>query len=364
MIFNRRLSLGFTFITCLILLISCSQEKNQVSELNTSELPKLELDHQFTISDTEDIILQQITRVNSDSEGRIFLLDQRALQIHVFDSEGNYLTSIGREGSGPGEFRSLLNFYIDQNHQLFAFDVRQARNVIFAESNDKWEPKDMFMTEGQSYSIESADSLGNVVLRQSPPQRPEPGTYWYKHDLTTGNLKSGVAEQNDLTIKQQGNLVTDNGMMMPIPFGRTTVVATDPTGNIYLVWNEEFKLAVYDATMKLIDSLSVPIPNQPITSEERSAAIEKLGDKFRSLGRNHIPETKPVISNMFVDGNRNIWLQTFDSPEYLALDHDGTPIGSFDLENELRLVHVDKNRLYALKTGVEGYQIHVFDYKH
>lgn len=75
-----------------------------------------------------------------------------------------------------------------------------------------------------------------------------------------------------------------------------------------------------------------------------------------------MPETKPVISNMVVDGNRNIWLQTFDSPEYLVLDNEGTPIRSFDLEDDLRLVHVDQNRLYALKIGPEGYQIHVFDY--
>lgn len=56
--------------------------------------------------------------------------------------------------------------------------------------------------------------------------------------------------------------------MQQIPFGRTTVVATDPMGNIYLVWNENFELATYDATLQLIDSLHVPIPNQPISSDE------------------------------------------------------------------------------------------------
>ena len=362
MIFKRTLKLVVLFTVFIILSISCSQDKNQIPDLNTSEVPKLELDHQFTISDTEEIILQQITGVKSDSEGRIFLPDQRALQIHVFDSQGDYSTSIGREGSGPGEFLSLLKIYIDQKNQIIAFDVRQARNIIFAESNNSWEPKNMFMIEGQRFSIESADSLGNVVLRQSPPQRPEPGAYWYKHELATGNFTSGLTEEDVLTFRDRGNLVSDNGAMQQIPFGRTTVVATDPMGNIYLVWNEKFELAAYDATMELIDSLSVPIPNQPISSEERNEAIDRLGDNFRSLGREHMPETKPVISNMFVDGNRNIWLQTFDSPEYLVLDNEGTPIGSFDLEDELRLVHVDKNRLYALKMGAEGYQIHVFDY--
>lgn len=107
----------------------------------------------------------------------------------------------------------------------------------------------------------------------------------------------------------------------------------------------------------------MPISNQPISNEERKEAIDQLGDNFRFPCRELIPETKPVISNMLVDGNRNIWVQTFDSPEYLVLNHEGTPIKSFDLEDDFRLIHVDKNRLYALRMGDEGYKIHVFEHR-
>ena len=36
--------------------------------------------------------------------GRIFIADQLAHEIRVFDTEGAFLFSIGREGQGPGEF--------------------------------------------------------------------------------------------------------------------------------------------------------------------------------------------------------------------------------------------------------------------
>lgn len=348
-------------IMCFI--ISCRQQQNIESYINTSELPELELNHQFTISDSEEILLQQVSGVKSDSEGRIFLTDQRALQIHVFDSLGSYITSIGREGSGPGEFQSLLKIYINENNQVIAFDIRQARNTIFAENNNVWEPVDMFLIEGHRYSIESADSLRNVILRESPPQTPQPGVYWYEHILSTGNLDSGLIEQNLYTFKERENLVLDNMAMQQLPFGRTTLIATDREGKIYLVWNDQFELAKYDAEFELIDSLSVPIPNQPVTNEERNEAIERLGDNFRSLGRKHIPETKPVVFDMLVSEDRSIWLQTFDSPEYLVLDSGGSPIRSFDLEDDLRLAHVDKKRLYALKLGENGYQVFVYNHQ-
>ncbi|MEX2601562.1 MAG: 6-bladed beta-propeller [Balneolaceae bacterium] len=346
-----------------LLAVSCSHTTEQVQEVNTSGLPELDLNHQFTISDSEEVMLQQITGVQSDSEGRIFLQDPRALQIHVFDTQGEYLTNIGRDGSGPGEFRSLLNIYIGQLDRLIVYDIRQAQNTVFVENDHHWEPVDLFLVEGHRYGIESADTEGNVILRQSQAQYPEPGAFWFEHELATGNLASGLTEQNVLSFKERGILMSDSGSSKGLPFGRTTVVSTDPSGNIYLVWNEQFELAVYNARMEHLDSLSVPIPNQPIDSEERDAAIDRLGNDFRSLGHEHVPVTKPVISKMFVDGNRRIWLQTFDSPEYLVLDREGTPLRSFDLEEDLRLVHADTNRLYAMELSEEGYQIHVFDYQ-
>lgn len=255
-----------------------------------------------------------------------------------------------------------MKIFIDPNDQVIAFDVRQARNIVFSENNNVWEPENTFLIEGQRYGIESADSLGNVILRQSAPQYPESGAYWYKHELATGNLASDLREKNVLTIKDLGSLIS-NGAMQRIPFGRTTVVSADPHGNVYMAWNEKFELAAYNSQMELMDSLIVPIPNQPISTNERNEAIERLGDEFKSLGRIHIPNTKPVISNMFIDGNRNIWLQTFDSPEYLVLDPEGTPIKSFDLKEGNRLAHVDKNRLYAWEVSENGYQIHVFEYQ-
>lgn len=363
MTFSGAQRILFPFILIFSVLISCSQEPNQVVEVRTSQLSQLELDHQFTIYDSEEVIMQRVTGVNSDSEGRIFLTDQRALQIHVFDPQGNYLTSIGREGSGPGEFISLLKVYIDEKDQVFAADVNRARNTIFIENNNHWEPEQIFTIAGQRYWIDSADSDGNVVLRQSPPQYPEMGAFWYEHELAKGNLASGLIEQELLTIKDMGFLYSGDGPFQQIPFGRTTIVATDPHGSLYLVWNDKFEMAKYNAKMEFIDSLNVAIPNQPISNDEYREVMDHVRNNFRSLAREHMPDSKPVINNMFVDKNGNIWLQTFDSPEYLVLERGGTPLKSFDLDDEHRLVHVDEERIYTIKLDDEGYQIHILKYQ-
>ncbi len=127
-----------------------------------------------------------------------------------------------------------------------------------------------------------------------------------------------------------------------------------------MAWNEDFEVAVYDAKLELTDSIQAAIPNQPISTEERRERLDRL-DRFRSLASEHMPDTKPVAEAMWVDRQQNIWLQTYDSPKYLVLDPEGEPIGSFDLEGERRVFHVDGERVYTLLSNEDGYTLDVYE---
>ena len=53
--------------------------------------------------DDEDVLLGIITRALVDEEDNIYLLDQQLSEVQVFSSDGEYMKTLGREGSGPGE---------------------------------------------------------------------------------------------------------------------------------------------------------------------------------------------------------------------------------------------------------------------
>lgn len=361
--FSNTLFSVIFFLSAVLFFAGCGKTRTGSETISTSGLPEIELDHQFTITDSDTLILQQIAGVETDSEGRIYLTDDRALQIHVFDRNGDFITSIGREGSGPGEFQSLLRVFIGPNDRLFANDVRQLQTTIFAEENGSWEIEDIFVNDtGNRYTIQSAGAGGELILRQSPPQSPEPGAYWYEHELATGRLESGLVESGLHHLKDMGLLVSQDLNMYVYPFSPTTIVTATRDGKLYLVWNEQFEMAVLDLQLHLVDSVSAPIAKQPVTNQEREEALERFPSEIRALGREHMPETKPVIRNLFVDGNENLWLQTYDSPEYLVLNRRGDPLGSFDLPEGLALSHADENRIYATRTDGEAVEVHVFNY--
>lgn len=343
--------------------LSCEPAASETEEINTSGLPEIELIHQFTISDSEDFFMQMITGITSDSKGRIYLKDGRAFKIYVLDPEGEYLTSIGGEGSGPGEFRSLLRFFTDPNDRLYVSDIREARTTIFSENENVWEPANLFLTEGERYSVVTADGEGRLILRQGIMNAPEPGVHWFTHELATGTLDKGVEEKKVITFRETANLINNDRMMVPLPFAPQTILATGKNGHLFMLWNEKFELARYNSRLELVDSLAISIPTQPVTQEEKDEIMNSFPGPFRSLLRDHLPERKPVVRNMHVDDNGNLWLQTYDSPEYLVIDPAGNPLGSFDLPGDLILQHVDKSRVYAMKMDDNGYQIRVFDYQ-
>ncbi len=65
----------------------------------------LELQELWTIGgeDDEDVLLGIISRVRIADNGDIYLLDGQLSQAQVFSADGEFLRTLGRQGSGPGE---------------------------------------------------------------------------------------------------------------------------------------------------------------------------------------------------------------------------------------------------------------------
>lgn len=344
--------------------ISCSSGEETEGEIRTGELPGVGLERLFTIDEPEGQFFEHISAIDTDSEGRIFLVDQRAHKVYVYGRDGRFMTAFGQEGAGPADFRAILRFMIDENDRLIIFDMFNNRTAVYEETDDTWSPISFMTIEGSRFGAEAVDAAGNVIVRQSKNQMPEPGVYWYIHELAPAHLDSGITGEKRVEFREMGSLVTDELSMRRIPFGRTTLLATGKDGRYYMTWNDSFDVKVYDMELQLIDSVSAPVPNQPVTQEERSAALEAAGPQFRSLASTHTPETKPVASSMKVDPAGNFWLQTYDSPEYLVLDSEGNPLGSFDLpEDDEEILHVTSDRLFTVHTGDDGITITVYEFR-
>lgn len=65
--------------------------------------------------------LVMVRRFRVDDEGNTYLFDDKFVKFHVFDPEGKHMYSFGKKGEGPGEFRMVMNFFINAGN-LIVYD--------------------------------------------------------------------------------------------------------------------------------------------------------------------------------------------------------------------------------------------------
>ncbi len=66
-----------------------------------------------------------------DHRGRYYVVESYGTRIKVFDAEGRYLESLGREGGGPGEFRGISAIAVAPGDTLHVFDWSNVRWSVF-----------------------------------------------------------------------------------------------------------------------------------------------------------------------------------------------------------------------------------------
>jgi len=80
-------------------------------------------------TEDDDEIFGIVSRVRVAGNGDLFLLDSQLSEIKVFDRDGNYLRTIGREGEGPGEFRGAQDMFFMSDGNLAILQVFPGRLV-------------------------------------------------------------------------------------------------------------------------------------------------------------------------------------------------------------------------------------------
>lgn len=132
-------------VSLLIFLAGCSTENkdlnlpNHIKDVDNltiySDSEKGESGIDFkkdkVVGDSDTVFIEKVGNISVDEKNRIYIADAPRYTIHLYSSEGDYLSSVGREGDGPGEFREVSHIQVSEN-QLFVFDRNQQKVVRFS----------------------------------------------------------------------------------------------------------------------------------------------------------------------------------------------------------------------------------------
>lgn len=295
-------------------------------------------------------------------DGSFFVSNRGNKKIYHFNSDGEYLSSIGQEGRGPGEFQSWPKFDGARNNSIFTLDGQTGIVSRFSNQNDEWDlESDFQLNKKESYTPENIFSVGqNRLLIEYHPS----------HSSLIANLNSNKEVVKTHSIyTSKGELIQENwlevpfnqrmaftmergaSVTMPFPYASKAITKVGQDDDVYHAWTKNFNLGIYNLGHSLIDSIKFESANTPLTEEMRqqaldSASLPYLGtdqaqEKFEQALFDEIPITAPALTDMHVDRNSGdiiVQRYTFEGePNWLLLDKSGNRIGVFHLDEELQV---------------------------
>jgi hypothetical protein len=249
-----------------------------------------------------------------DGAGRIYVSDSKPEIIKVFGSDGNFLHAIGREGEGPGEFKTA---YIGvHGSKLVVHDPGLSRTTVFDTSGaliKSWKTSCCY------FGAIGLDTAGRIsILTMTTPDQKRSVNYT-RYTLDGAFVDTifvpQAGEAKFWTVKMGKSSMMSTG----IPAAPRMVSAPDPFGGLLFGYSADYRIASSPNGRDTTAIFGRAWTAEPVSSAWRHATVERMiaqqgknwpeGSLREAFREDQIPGTFPAFAGIAVDGAGNRWVQ-------------------------------------------------------
>lgn len=305
-----------------------------------------------------------------DSAGRVYFVDSGMYgdqTIHVYNPQGDFITTMGRDGRGPGEFVTIDKIHI-QSGRLYALDSQLMRINVF--SLQSLEPLHTI----NFYNWNQYDELkGTQLSRYFYPGEDDKILMSFKvyNSIHSDTVKSEAdVPYIFYWINREGKIASDrvfenvgmdfhSGAPPPpvpggsfrslFPFERSSLLAKGQDDILFTANTESFLIKKYDSGGNYLNAFYYPIEKQAFNPD---GIPERRQD---DLSNTTIPDTWPALNRMITDDKNRLWVSTITNEDHefkwWVLDEDGELRAAFKWAGKRLKRHRAMQRINMIKAG-------------
>lgn len=314
-------------------------------------LTKLVLKEDFSIGEgeQEEEMFSEMTAVEVDKKGNIYILDRKESMIKVFDSKGKYVRTIGKKGQGPGEVNQPVGIRITPNNELLVEDVFNQRLAVFA--LDGKFLKNVSTAKALGLAGIAVDSQGNIIGQQVVPSENKLIREVKKYGSDLNPLFTIVSSDFPNILEGKINI-----------FRFLIFYVVGKENHIFYGNPEEYEIKIFNSEGKLVKKILKEWDAVKVTKEDEEdilARIPDVGGGFKD--RLEFPKLFPAYQSFSLDEQERLLVRTFEKGkkknEYFfdVFDVEGKYIAKILLKGEPRVWKGKK--LYAIDETEEGFMI-------
>ena len=296
------------------------------------ELDGIEYDVTLSVVDSigvelgdSNYVFGQPATADFTPSGDIAVLDMQLFDVRIYDGEGEFVRSFGRQGSGPGEFQMASMLDVAPSGEIVVCDAMGQKLVYFGPDGQYLHALEGFFP-APPVMIDALDSA--VVGIQPAFEQTEDGILsgmalrrW------EGEVAPVVTYHQDLKPFDPENMMTD--MMEDM-----MVFEVAPDGRVFRssIGSARFVLVGYQPDGTEFLRIEEDIEPVPKTEEEIQEEIDLMRTRMIQGGappemtEGYQPQpNKPSVAGLLLDDDGLLWVQmgTTEAPTFFALDESG-----------------------------------------
>lgn len=383
------------FAVCMIAIWGCSNPNSDPIPIQFQELENLtvfssDAKPAATLSfkkdavygDTDEVLIGIIQDVAVDNSGRVFIAEAPRMVLYAFEPDGRFITRIGRDGRGPGEFNTIKSLQI-LGDRLYVYDPGQYRIHIFT-LNDLAVEKSIYLAENRSRYPALAGTMpwiSDVYVRNDDTyiakflaEDKSPALqYWQNYDVrglfyllnNTGIISGELLEFRSEIRTRFPIMQSFFDFHFKAFFGNALpVISSD--NRIHLAEPDYFLIKQYGSDGAYEKAFFYPIEKIALTQE--SSIEAGVPDVYVSnMPSKDLPGFWPVLTEMKIDNEDRLWVATtvgdMSVYEWWVLESSGFVLARFEWPRNKPILVVRHDYIYTRETDDETGLMQVVRYK-
>ncbi len=303
---------------------------------------------------------------------RLFRAGAHKTSIEVYNTEGEKIDEIGRQGRGPGEFERVDAVYIF-NEKLFVYDSNLVRLTIFSLKDFKL--LEVIKIETQWYSD----------VKDAKIQIPRTVIPFTENSLMIAlSLDGDVISNGYFLVDSKGKLVSEETILrakrikmhsgrltsgglagISLPFSSKSLLAFSGS-RIYITNSKEIAIQVLDSEGKNEQTIYYSFENDPLEEQE---VLDTFHPNLHSVVKSaEYSETWPALDNLLVDDKGRIWIAKIVDDktihQWSIIEPNGKLKASFEWPAEHSIKIIKNGKIYVEETDLEVLSKHLKSYEY
>jgi hypothetical protein len=343
---------------------AASIENVNVLDPDAEPLFSIEFEKIYSVGNQGQVLFSRVNEIAVDENGNLYAAESFSGQetVYVFNSDGDPVTTIGRNGAGPGEFRSIFSlsynsgvlYVLDYNLQRFqGFSSERYERVLISDlTSSQWdisgENTAVFPHRIEAYDDGSLLGIFNNLTFETDK------LLLFHMDREGSVMSDRLAELDYIRHLRDP---VESGRAYYDPFGGRGLISVSDDGRIYYLWSEDFLVRVMDSNGNDLYAFYYPVEKAELENTDAlnfygtGPSVESFQRTIRSDG---IPDHWRAIEHMVVDDENRIWVSVItEDPEtydWWVMNDQGVLLSKYTWPRTRVVKEVKNDILYAIET--------------